>query len=259
MNRSLGDSGPAKTVQLLHEQCERKAKQYIEAPAPYNSRTCSACGSRNTKLSRTRATCLDCTRNADRDTNAAANALKWAINEGAVPAPGGINREVSARQGSTPAPRCPVPPESLGLKTALAREEPSKLLGQHPNGRRQDICPCRKPKGYLSRRTDRVLTHNNRRTFLRHGTDWTPDDFASVLNDATGRIVAHPRRIQLSRQWTEVAREAPRAARHRTASTQRASAGGWSAASSTISHDATPSRALRRQRSVPGGSCARSR
>ena len=52
------------------------------------------------------------------------------------------------------------------------------------------------------------IREHNRRTFLRHGTDWTPDDFASVLDDAAGRIVAHPRRTQLSRQWTEVAREA---------------------------------------------------
>ena len=47
-----------------------------------------------------------------------------------------------------------------------------------------------------------------RRTFLRHGTDWTPDAFASVLDATAGRIVAHPRRTQLSRQWTEVVREA---------------------------------------------------
>ena len=52
------------------------------------------------------------------------------------------------------------------------------------------------------------IREHNRRTFLRHGTDWTPDAFASVLDDTTGRIVAHPRRTQLSRQWTEVAREA---------------------------------------------------
>ena len=52
------------------------------------------------------------------------------------------------------------------------------------------------------------IREHNRRRFLRHGTDWTPDDFASVLDDAAGRIVAHPRRTQLSRQWTEVAREA---------------------------------------------------
>ena len=52
------------------------------------------------------------------------------------------------------------------------------------------------------------IREHNRRGFLRHGTDWTPDDFASVLDDAAGRIVAHPRRTQLSRQWTEVARGA---------------------------------------------------
>ena len=52
------------------------------------------------------------------------------------------------------------------------------------------------------------IREHNRRTFLRHGADWTPDAFASVLDDAAGRIVAHPRRTQLSRQWTEVVREA---------------------------------------------------
>ena len=52
------------------------------------------------------------------------------------------------------------------------------------------------------------IREHNRRVFLHHGTDWTPDDFASVLDDAAGRIVAHPRRTQLSQQWTEVTREA---------------------------------------------------
>ena len=52
------------------------------------------------------------------------------------------------------------------------------------------------------------IRERNRRTFLHHGTDWTPDDFASVLEPPDGRVVAHPRRTQLSRQWTEVAREA---------------------------------------------------
>ena len=52
------------------------------------------------------------------------------------------------------------------------------------------------------------IREHNRRTFLRHGADWTPDAFASVLDDAAGRIVAHPKRTQLSRQWTEVVREA---------------------------------------------------
>ena len=49
------------------------------------------------------------------------------------PAPGGFNREVSARRRETRAPQCPVPPESLGPETALARREPGKLPGQDPN------------------------------------------------------------------------------------------------------------------------------
>ena len=51
MNRSLAEAGPARTVQLLRHQCERHGKHLIEAPAPYNSRTCAVCGSRETKLS----------------------------------------------------------------------------------------------------------------------------------------------------------------------------------------------------------------
>ena len=52
------------------------------------------------------------------------------------------------------------------------------------------------------------IREHNRRTFLRRGTDWTPGDFASVLDPPDSRVVAHPRRNQLNRQWTEVAREA---------------------------------------------------
>ena len=49
MNRSLAEAGPARTVQLLRHQCERHGKRLVEAPAPYNSRTCAACGSREIK------------------------------------------------------------------------------------------------------------------------------------------------------------------------------------------------------------------
>ena len=143
INRSLADAAPAKTVQLLREQCERRSKRFIEAPAPYNSRTCAVCGSRETKLTRARIACTACGHTADRDANAAANALNWARTNGAVPAPGGSNREVSARRGSSRAQQCPVPPESLGPDAALARREPSKLPGQR---NRQDFCPCPNPQ-----------------------------------------------------------------------------------------------------------------
>ena len=143
MNRSLAEAGPAMTVQLLRHQCERHGKHLIEAPAPYNSRTCAVCGSRETKLTRARIACTACGHTADRDANAAANALNWARTNGAVPAPGGSNREVSARRGSSRAPQCPVPPESLGPATALARREPGKLPGQR---NRKDFCPCPNPQ-----------------------------------------------------------------------------------------------------------------
>ena len=82
---------------------------------------------------------------ADRDVNAAANALRWARTNGAVPAPGGFNREVSARRRETRAPQCPVPPESLGSEAALARREPGKLPGQRS---RQDCCPRPNPQEF---------------------------------------------------------------------------------------------------------------
>ena len=137
MNRTLAEAGPAKTIEFLRHQCERRGKRVVEAPAPYNSRTCAACGSRDAKLTRSRLACRCCGHTADRDANAAANALAWAVNEGAVPAPGGFNREVSARRGETCARQCPVPPESLGVEMPLARREPSKLPGQR---NRQDFC-----------------------------------------------------------------------------------------------------------------------
>ena len=148
MNRSLAEAGPAMTVQLLRHQCERRGKRLVEAPAPYNSRTCAVCGSRETKLTRARIACAVCGHTADRDTNAAANALRWARTNGAVPAPGGFNREVSARRRETRAPQCPVPPESLGPETALARREPGKLPGQGPNddGFRHEFCPRPDPQ-----------------------------------------------------------------------------------------------------------------
>ena len=76
MNRSLAEAGPARTVQLLRHQCERHGKRLVEAPAPYNSRMCAACGSRETKLTRARIACAVCGHTADRDVNAAANALQ---------------------------------------------------------------------------------------------------------------------------------------------------------------------------------------
>ena len=143
MSRSLAEAGPARTVQLLRHQCERHGKRLVEAPAPYNSRMCAACGSRETKLTRARIAGAGCGHTADRDVNAAANALRWARTNAAVPAPGGFNREVSARRRETRAPRCPVPPESLGPETALARREPGKLPGQR---NRQDFRPCPNPR-----------------------------------------------------------------------------------------------------------------
>ena len=52
------------------------------------------------------------------------------------------------------------------------------------------------------------IREHNRRVFLRHGTGWEPDGFASVLDPPDGRVVAHPRRNQLCGQWTEVTRDA---------------------------------------------------
>ena len=68
--------------------------------------------------------------------SAATNALIWAIKQGAVPTPGGFNRKVTARQGTTPAQRCTVPPESLGQERALAKKKRSKPLGQQASGKR---------------------------------------------------------------------------------------------------------------------------
>ena len=145
MNRSLAEAGPARTVQLLKDQCEKSGRRVVEAPAPYNSRTCSDCDSRNVRLTRSRLECRECGKTRDRDVNAALNALQWAVEQGAVPAPGGFNREVSARRGTAPAPQCPVPSESLGPAPVLARREASNLPGQHGREERKDICPCRKP------------------------------------------------------------------------------------------------------------------
>ena len=143
MNRSLAEAGPARTVELLREQCERHERPSSTRRPPYNSRTCAACGSRETKLTRARIACTSCGHIADRDANAAANALRWARSTGAVPAPSGSNREVSARRGSPRAPQCPVPPESLGPQSALVRREPCKLPGHDPNddGLRHEFCP----------------------------------------------------------------------------------------------------------------------
>lgn len=75
-------------------------------------------------------------------------ALNRARTNGAVPAPGGSNREVSARRGSSRAPQCPGPPESRGPETALARREPGKLPDQDPydDGFRHECCPRADPQ-----------------------------------------------------------------------------------------------------------------
>ena len=146
MNRSFAHAGPSKTVTQLRQACERLGKIFIEAPAPYNSRTCASCESRDTRLTRSRIVCRTCGRNEDRDENAAANALKWARTQGAVPAPGGHNPEVSARRGNTPAPRCPVPPKSLGSAAPLRGGGHASSQVGYGNEKRQDICPCRKPE-----------------------------------------------------------------------------------------------------------------
>ena len=136
MNRSLAEAGPAKTVQLLRHQCERHGKRLVEAPAPYNSRTCAACGSRETKLTRARIACAGCGHTADRDANAAANALQLGTKRTGLcrprAAPTGRSQPGA---GSSPAPQCPVPPESLGPEAALARREPSQAPGSGPKRR----------------------------------------------------------------------------------------------------------------------------
>lgn len=49
---------------------------------------------------------------------------------------------------------------------------------------------------------------DNRRVFLRHGTDWEPDSFSTALDPPKGDVVAHARRAALSKQWIEVRGEA---------------------------------------------------
>ena len=92
----------------------------------------------------------------------------------------------------------------------------------------------------------RNAREHNRRGFLRHGTDWTPDDFASVLDDAAGRIVAREAREHRAPDGFDATRFGRRVV------------GGWSAVSLTISQGATPGRARRRRSSDPGGRCTRS-
>ena len=75
---------------------------------------------------------------------------------GAVPAPGGSNRKVSARRGPPRVPQYPVPPEGLGPEAALARREPGKLPDQQ---NRPDSCSTASVRK-LSIRTDFVRTQN---------------------------------------------------------------------------------------------------
>lgn len=132
-NRSMAEAGPARTVALLEHACRKTGRRLVKVPADGNSGNCSACGSDNARLTRTRLRCWTCGHTEDRDRNAARNALHK--HHGAVPAPARHNREVAARPGTAPAPQCPVAPESLGANMPLARRGPGKPPDQPASSR----------------------------------------------------------------------------------------------------------------------------
>ena len=155
MNRSLAEAGPAMTVQLLRHQCERRGKRLVEAPAPYNSRTCAACGSRETKLTRARIACAGCGHTADRDANAAANALNW--HERAGP----CRPRAAATGRSQPGAGKPVPRSARCRRKALGPTRPLRSGSQASSRSKEStgFLSLSESAGNLSEWTEFVLTH----------------------------------------------------------------------------------------------------
>ena len=138
MNRALAEAAPSEVMELLKHHCRKQGRAYVEVDAPYSTRQCVHCASRDAQVTRANVFCRACGVRTDRDRNAAGNAVLKALaqsDDRAVAALRAPNREVTVRRTSVLGARCAVARESLGLfERALASWGPS--MAPHP--RRED-------------------------------------------------------------------------------------------------------------------------
>ena len=75
VNRTLAEASPGAFIHVLRRKLNEAGRWLVAVPAPYTSRQCVACGSRQTTLTRTRVQCGACGTTHDRDHAAAATIL----------------------------------------------------------------------------------------------------------------------------------------------------------------------------------------
>ena len=109
VNRTLAEAAPGAFIGVLRRKLTDAGRWLVSVPAPYTSCQCTACGGRNTMLTRARAHCTNCNATHDRDHAAAANILLHGIAVHAAHAQndsGPSGSAETARQHRLPASEC---------------------------------------------------------------------------------------------------------------------------------------------------------
>ena len=109
INRTLAEASPGAFISVLRRKLADAGRWLVAVPAPYTSRQCVACGSRQTTLMRTRVQCGACGTTHDRDHAAAANILLRGIAAHAAHAQndsGPSGSAETARKRRLPASEC---------------------------------------------------------------------------------------------------------------------------------------------------------
>ena len=151
INRSLAAAAPGQFITALKRKLAERGRWLVEVPAAWTSRQCLACGSRDTRLTRTQVHCRSCGTTHGRDPAAAANIVLRGIAAHAAhnrnSGPSGSAE--TARSRRLPASECwrahraslardPAGTSSERLRDRALRGLAQERWGQTPPGRRCD-------------------------------------------------------------------------------------------------------------------------
>ena len=151
INRSLAAAAPGQFITALKRKLAERGRWLVEVPAAWTSRQCLACGSRDTRLTRTQVHCRSCGTTHGRDPAAAANIVLRGIAAHAAhnrnSGPSGSAETAQSRR--LPASECwrahraslardPAGTSSERLRDRALRGLAQERWGQTPPGRRCD-------------------------------------------------------------------------------------------------------------------------
>lgn len=153
LNRTLAEAAPSEFIAALRRKLTDAGRWLVTVPAPYTSRQCVACGSRDTTLTRATVRCDRCAMAHDRDRAAAANILLRGMTLHATANPhqprGPSGSAETARKRRLPASECwrvhraslardPAGTSSERLRDRAVRDLAQDRWGQTPPERRCD-------------------------------------------------------------------------------------------------------------------------